>query len=202
MSNSKSEHSDQPEERSFNESTVRLLELYKEGSPRQSDDRDLAIVLDGLSRFLGSRFQSLSPAEISDIASESLTRLLQASQTGQLQDGRPAGPYLTRIAHNLAVSGLRRPPTAELNEAAGAGLDDDDLARLLDARASADRLRAALAIAAAKGDHMLIRVVRVWLQLAQKHSAAPNSREVGGRLGVSHTTVNEALARLRAYLPE
>lgn len=170
--------------------------------PEPGDGRDLAVVVDGLSRFLGGRFRSLPPAEIADIASESIVRLLQTSQAGRLDENRPAGPYLTRIAHNLAVTRLRRPITEDLDGSPGGVMDDDALARLLDARASSERLRQALARAARAGDHMLLRVVREWLRLAEQRSTSPSSRAVAERLDISHTTVNEALARLREYLPD
>src|SRR6202035_747287 len=147
-------------------------------------------------------FQSLSSAEIGDIASESLTRLMEASRARNFKEGRPRAPYVTRIAHNLALTRLRRPTPVDLDEAAEPPMSDDELAKLLDARASSERLDAALMIAGDKGDHMVIRVVRVWLQWAYKNSVAPPSRDVAERLGVSDATVNDALARLRAYLPE
>jgi DNA-directed RNA polymerase specialized sigma24 family protein len=185
---------------SFSVAVVRLLEALQSEGPEAGNPDDLTVVLDGLSRFLRVRFPTLSNADVADIADESLLRLLEASRAGRLDPARSPAPYLTRIAHNLAVSRLRQPLGLELEENL-AEPDDDDLARLLDARATDERLKAALQRAAEAGDHMVIRVARVWLDLAQVGRAAPPSRDVAERLGVSHTTVNEALARLRGYLP-
>lgn len=201
MADALGEPSDAHEPGSFHECTERILKLLEGGDQGADDAGDLATVLDGLSRFLAGRFQSLSSADIADIASESLVRLLEASQAGRLDQERSPAPYLTRIAHNLAVSRLRRGRDVELQQS-HAPLADDDLARLLDAQATHERLQLALARAARAGDHVMLRVVKAWLSLAEAKGAAPPSREVAERLGVSHTTVNEALARLREeYLP-
>jgi DNA-directed RNA polymerase specialized sigma24 family protein len=186
---------------SFHDSAERLLALIGGAAPHARDARDLEVVLDGLTRFLGGRFPALSAAEVADLASESLARFLDAVRTGNFEPGRPAAPYLTRIAHNLAVSHLRRARSGELPHVEAA-LDDEALAHLLDARATSERLQFALQAAAERGDHVLLRVVRAWLVLAEQRSEAPTSREVAERLAISHTTVNEALGRLREYLPD
>ncbi|HXE98747.1 MAG TPA: sigma-70 family RNA polymerase sigma factor [Solirubrobacterales bacterium] len=187
--------------RSFHECTARLLRLLQGGERGPADEDDLRTVVDGLTRFLAGRFPSLSSADVADITSESLARLLEASKKDRIDPGRSAAPYLTRIAHNLAVSRLRQPTSVELPEGVEPTLADDDLARLLDAHATHERLQAALGKAARAGDHMLLRVVKAWLTLAEGNGVPPSSREVAGRLRISHTTVNEALARLRDYLP-
>jgi DNA-directed RNA polymerase specialized sigma24 family protein len=192
--------SDPHERRSFHESAVRLLELSQGADPAPGDSNELEVIVDGLSRFLAGRFQSISQAEIADITGESLLRFLQASRAGRIDEERSPAPYLTRIAHNVAVTHLRRTASVELPDS-HPGLADDELARLLDARATSERLQEALARAAQAGAHVLLRVVRAWLRLAEAQGSAPASREVAEQLGLSHTTVNDALSRLRGYLP-
>jgi DNA-directed RNA polymerase specialized sigma24 family protein len=200
VTDAEGQQSDPQPRGSFHESAVRLLALSQGTDPAQGDANDFEVIVDGLSRFLAGRFQSLSQAEIADIIGESLLRFLEASREGRIDQGRSPAPYLTRIAHNVAVSRLRRSASVELPQS-DPGLADDELARLLDARASSERLGAALARAAEAGDHVLLRVVKTWLGLAEAKGAAPGSREVAERLGLSHTSVNEALGRLREYLP-
>ena len=187
----------EPELESFETSLRELLEI-----PPSHDRRDLETVLGGLERFLAIRFPTLPASDAAEIASESLARLLVVNQEGRLDPARSPAPYLTRIAHNLAVSAMRRPTAtnAELDEAQHA-LADDEIAALLDARASSEMIRGALVQAVRVGDHVLVRVVRVWLELAESQGSAPASREVAERLGLSHTTVGEALKRLEKYLP-
>jgi hypothetical protein len=79
--------------------------------------------------------------------------------------------------------------------------DDDEIARLLDRRADAERVRAALRESVADGRHDLVRIVRAWLNLASILGRAPSSREVGAQVGLSHTTVQTALAAFRDYFP-
>jgi len=183
---------------SFQASVERLLEV-----PPTQDPRDLATVLDGLARFLAMRFPALSASDIAEIGSESVARLVAASREGRLDTSRSPAPYLTRTAHNLAVSALRGPRVVagNLNEEASP-LADDELAALLDARASSEILQAGLVQAVQVGDHVLVRVVRAWLELAECQGSPPASREVAKRLGLSHTTINDALQRLGKYLPK
>jgi len=53
----------------------------------------------------------------------------------------------------------------------------------------------------ADGRHDLVRIVRAWLNLASMLGRAPSSREVGAQVGLSHTTVQTALAAFRDYFP-
>jgi hypothetical protein len=79
--------------------------------------------------------------------------------------------------------------------------DDDEVARLLDRRADSERVRAALRQSVAEDRHDLVRIVRAWLNLASMLGRAPSSREVGAQVGLSHTTVQTALAAFRDYFP-
>jgi hypothetical protein len=61
----------------------------------------------------------------------------------------------------------------------------------------ATSLEEAIRAADAAGDSVGIRVVLVWLELAEQLDGTPNQRQVAARAGVSHVTVGNVLTRFR-----
>lgn len=81
--------------------------------------------------------------------------------------------------------------------------EDEALARLLDAEAARSDVLEAQARAAKDKKFTLVRIVSEWLVIAERSGVEPSSREVAETLGLSHTTVNEALREFREdYLPK
>jgi hypothetical protein len=140
-----------------------------------------------------------------DLAQDLLMRILELAREGRGERIARPGAFLWVMARNAAMDRVRRARHAPRLSDAPTGppdrpSDDDAIARLLDRAASSDAIARALRAAVADDDHLAVRVVAAWLDLADERGEAPTSREVAPRAGVSHTTVNHALARFRAYL--
>lgn len=151
-----------------------------------------------------SRRVTVEGADPEDIAQETLRRFLTAVGAGRVDpDGSPAG-YLMTIAMNVVRDHLRGQPDpvplADFSPAPETGVDQ--VAQLLDGLASADIVRKGLARARADGDHMILEVVSAWLDLAARLGSEPPSRAVAEEVGISKTTVANALARFKRYLEE
>jgi DNA-directed RNA polymerase specialized sigma24 family protein len=118
---------------------------------------------------------------------------------------RRPGAFLNQLARNRTIDRLRRHGRrdAELSPevAATTPSRDDAIAAMLDASATATLVRAGLTAASGAKDHLTVRVITAWLDLADERDEPPNSREVAVRAEVSHTSVNTALKRFRDYLP-
>jgi DNA-directed RNA polymerase specialized sigma24 family protein len=165
---------------------------------------DFRLLSATLERF-ARRFR-LSPEDAEDIVGEVL-----AESVGAGEKVRQPGAYLFWTTRNRVVDHLRRArlhPLEPLNNEElerGSGQHyselDDTVARLLERRATAEIIETALRAAAAAEDWVVVRVVSVWLELAEELGREPTSREVAPEADTSHTTVNNALRRLAAYLP-
>lgn len=141
--------------------------------------------------------------ERGDIAQEALKRFLTAVNAGKVDpDGAPAG-YLLVTAINVARSMARKPPlpVPDLDAIDANVADVDRYTELLDQLASGDSVREALRTAAARRDYTTVNVVGSWLDLAARLGTAPSSRQVATELGMSKTSVANALDRFRSYLP-
>lgn len=144
----------------------------------------------------------LSEADAADGAQEvALSVIALGRKTTEIRN--PAA-YLTRLAQNRAVDELRRSRRRDLTLTSATELpsDDDAIAALLEASATADAIRRAMRAAVEAEDHLALRVVSTWLDAADELGDAPPSREVARRAGVSHTSVNRALKRFRSYFPD
>jgi RNA polymerase sigma factor (sigma-70 family) len=137
-----------------------------------------------------------------DLAQDLLVRLLEQSRSGRAAEIQRPGAFLWVVARNAAMDRVRRarraPEPSDAPETQPS--DDDAIARLLDRAASSAAVTAALRAAVAAEDHVVVRVVAAWLDRAGELGEPPTSREIAPLAGVSHTTVNHALARFRAYL--
>lgn len=187
----------------FDRAATRLLAAQATGGSANDDYR---IVSSTLIRF--ARKFGLSPEDAEDAVAETLTGTLARADDRTI---RQPGAYLFWTTRNRALDQLRRAQlrptdpleTEELENRTGRQYseEDDAIARTLDKRATAEMIDTALRAATAAKDTMVARVVPVWLELAEEHGEAPKSREVAREAETSHTTVNKALQRFRAYLP-
>lgn len=155
-----------------------------------------------LPRLLARRVRDVGQ-DPEDVAQEALERFLKAVNGGRVDpDHSPAG-YLLTIAMNVARDAGRAPGADPLEDMAPAdGTQVDQVTRMLDAVASADAVRRALARAHARGDHTVLDVVSTWLDLAYQTGKEPASREVALAVGISKTTVANALARFQGFLQD
>jgi DNA-directed RNA polymerase specialized sigma24 family protein len=160
---------------------------------------DLVIVQRGLLRLLGARFPKLPDAEGEELADEAIARLIEQTRTGAVSAVKNPAAYLSTVARNLALDRMKKVEPLELVE--DLPDSDDAIAALLDRDATAATVQMAMQAAIAAGDHLAVRVVAAWLDLAAERGE-PTSREVAKRARTSHTTVNEAIRRFRGYFPE
>jgi DNA-directed RNA polymerase specialized sigma24 family protein len=185
---------------------VRLLQRQRHGKLNADDERSLAAALlavtESLPRLMKVDLSRLG-IERRDVAQEALHRFLKAVNAGKVQEGGEPAGYLLVTAINVARSMARKPslPVPNLDAVDTSVADVDQYAELLDRLASADNVRAALRTAAGSNDYTMIAVVRAWLDIAHELGTAPSSRQVATELAMSKTSVNNALDRLRSYLP-
>ena len=169
--------------------------------------KDYELVLRTLAGF-AHRF-GIPRSDAEELAAESVEELF-LRRGGASQIRRPAA-YLFWTMRNRIVDSRRR---ARVREAAETLVDsieahgryyseeDDAITRLLDGQVTTEVVQDALRAASAAGDDLLVRIVTTWITVAGELGEAPSSRDVGPRAEVSHTSVNQALRRLRNYLPE
>ena len=175
------------------------------------EETALAAALTSVRDELPSLLSGRMPAghEPQDVAQDAIAKFLQAVGEGRVDPaGSPAG-YLLRIAANLVRDSLRKGPVPDPYPdldlsygRPGTDEDTDRLARLIDTLASAERVRAAIARAVVRGDTIAVEVVQAWLDQASVLGGEPPSRAVAEAVGVSKTTVANALQRFRAYLKD
>lgn len=184
---------------------VRLLQQQKRGGLAVDDEKSLAAALHAVTEALPklTNVATSGPgAERGDVAQEALKRFLTAVNAGKVDPDRSPAGYLLVTAVNVTRSMARKPPLPIPDlEAVEAGTADvDRVAELLDRLASGETVRHALRLAATQSDYSTIAVVRAWLDLAHKLSAAPSSRQVATELAISKTSVANALTKFRSYL--
>ncbi|GGQ65802.1 hypothetical protein [Couchioplanes azureus] len=165
--------------------------------PAESFQEGFAALRDYLARRFSAQ---LGPGDIEDLASDAITRFLDAARRGLLStDGNPTG-YLLRIAMHNGFALVRKVGgTAELDGTAAA-LSDAEAAARLDRLATVDVLRRAMRRARLDGDVTAVKVATYLLDHIQRTGEAPSNRTTGDALGLSHAGVGKALRRLRAYL--
>lgn len=183
---------------------VERLALSLQGGG-ELESTSLAVVMEGVEAYLLSRFR-LSAGDGSEVASEAVARFVERCRQGDVDAEKAAG-LLTIMARNIAVDLLRRrsreTPSGVVEGAlADQGSKDDEIAALLDRRADRAAIVQAMATALRLNDLMTVKVVRIWLDLADEHGRAPGAREVAAVVGVSHSTVLRSLSAFREYVPD
>lgn len=171
------------------------------GHAPEPDAADLAVVLDWLVRLITRRYRTI---DAEDIAQETVARIIALNTAPHEPISNPAG-YITRIAQHLAVDAVRRQSMVSANtdliaRTSVPGASDDELAALLERSATQATIAAAIGLALQERDHMAVRIVTIWLDLADELGREPTSREVASIANASHTTVIKSLARFRAFL--
>lgn len=195
----------QPQD-TFDDAATQLFHAFAQGDDATIASQNVRTVADRLHRLL-QRSYGLSSAEAEETAQDVIVKVIELARTpgGGLDQVRNPGAYLTRLARNRAIDQIRRSSRddAELSPELAHSLPsrDDAIAALLDASATAARIRAAMQTADRLGDHLALETVRLWLDMADKTGEPPSSRDIATKARVSHTAINQALRRFRRYLP-
>jgi DNA-directed RNA polymerase specialized sigma24 family protein len=139
-----------------------------------------------------------------DVAQDTIAQLIKRPPKREVKN--PWG-YLSRSASNAArdsLRALRRRQETTLDALPEQSLTalDDAIAGFIDRHATHERVVAALRIGIDMGDSLTVRIITVWLDLADELGKAPSTREVAVRAHVSHTRVAQALRQFRTLLRE
>lgn len=192
----------------FDRAAIRLMAAAQGSNHALGEEvtgEDYRVVASALERF--AKGFRLSGDDAEEVVASVLAEML--GRTRADRDVRHPGAYLFWTTRNRVLDRLRqesRHPTESLDsESLDRGLgwysdEDDAIARLLERRATTEMIDAALRAAAAADDQVAVRVVAVWLELAEELGREPTSREVAPEADTSHTTVSNALRRFKTYL--
>ncbi|MFH8221581.1 sigma factor [Streptomyces sp. NPDC018057] len=196
----------------FTTDCATIARILREGDSEPLDAAEEVALADALRNVTGELPRLLSRRALGredtrDLVQEALARFVAAATKGLVDPGRSPAGYLMRIAMNLVADGARSAPDpvplADLGPVldagialpAAAGAGPDAVARLIDSLGSRAAVREALARAHRAGDHLVLEVVAAWLDLAAETGTVPGSRAVAERVGVSKTSVANALKR-------
>jgi DNA-directed RNA polymerase specialized sigma24 family protein len=193
----------------FDDAAARLVAAIGSRGEETIAAADYRVVVSTLAIF-AQRF-GLSREEAAEIAAETVAETFLRTAAHERQVAQPAA-YLFWTTRNRVIDRRRRVRVREHTETPVDDVErvsrnryfsteDDTITRLLDRHASAELVQDALRAASAAGEHLLVRIVTTWLNVAAELGRAPSSREVAPRAEVSHTSVNQALRRLRDYMP-
>jgi DNA-directed RNA polymerase specialized sigma24 family protein len=184
-----------------------LIQQHKDLRPQDVDllNTSLTTVVDMLPRLLLTRVDG-GLYDAQDVAQDAMARFMRAVQVGQVSLELSPSGYLLTIAVNVIRDRRRRPPlplpamdfVLQTSNESHDGVEA--VAKLLDAMASLDQIRAAIAYAGEVGDVTTLEVVTAWLDMAGASSAAPSTREVALVLGIGKSTVANALRRFASYV--
>jgi len=157
-----------------------------------------------LRRYLQTRYSPpLVSADIEEIATESVARLIESVRRGLVDPGFSPTGYLVKIAANEAVAAIRRTQRIVPVDTAHPGflaLTDAQAVAQLDSSATPEIIQDAMAEAYRQHDATAIRVATHLLDEIQRTGKAPSSRAAAQVLGLSHEGVGKALRRLRTYI--
>jgi RNA polymerase sigma factor (sigma-70 family) len=175
-----------------------LADLRKGADP---DARALTIVLLQLRHHIARLFPDL---DADDVVQATMIRLL--GRSGHLEaEIENAWAYLFGAARYSAIDAIRlrnrrREVRLDVSAAENAASSDDYVAALIDRDATHSMVLAALRAGIDAGDDITVPIITKWLDIADELGRAPSTREAAARVGVSHTTVAQALKRFRALL--
>jgi RNA polymerase sigma factor (sigma-70 family) len=188
----------------FDAAASRVFAALQERGQLSLSSQDMEQVVDTLRGYM--RRYGLSEDEADDASQEVALKLMSLGDA--LHDIDNPAAYLTRLARNHAIDELRRQgrrssANVELSPRLANQIPagDDAIAALLAESATAQVIRHAMRGAIDAQDHLVLRIVSTWLDIADEIGDAPASRLVAERVGVSHTSVNQALKRFRRYFP-
>jgi DNA-directed RNA polymerase specialized sigma24 family protein len=180
----------------FAEAVAQVVEGARAGGEIAPDAVD--VVLNSLTTTVVRH--GVDADEASDIAAEAVTRLLELVDRDEI-DARGGAGLVTVIAQRLAIDRRRRLGRhAAPERMVEQGAEDDRIVALLERGADAASVARGLRAAFDAGDLEVVRIIRLWLDLAETIGRAPSTRESAESFGVSHMSVARALQRFRQFL--
>jgi DNA-directed RNA polymerase specialized sigma24 family protein len=186
----------------------RLRELLFTENLSDADGTYYLDVVEQLRAAIHRAYFNLDPAMTHDVAVDALIRARRAASNGTLDmNGNLAG-YLVRAAKNGVIDILRTqwarnaPVSVDASVMENVALSDDDVARLVERRATVEMFAVVLQRARHAGDVTVFRLVTYLLDQADQTGQVPSNRAAAAALGLSHTGVAKALARVRELLSE
>jgi DNA-directed RNA polymerase specialized sigma24 family protein len=185
---------DQSAASEFDAAVLALLDAVASGGA--FGERDLQLLTSGLGRFVSAAYGSLDRDERAEVVSESLLSFISAAQARRIDRAQRPAAYLTRIASNAAVDALRRRQREDPErDVEGLGEDDAALQATLDRLTGQARIVRLMRAAMDSGEHDLVRLMRAFRDMSSG-GATPTLRQLGAKLGTSHTEVRRQLDRL------
>jgi hypothetical protein len=186
----------------------RLRQLLFTENFSDADGTYYLAVVEQLRAAIHGAYFNLDPAMTHDVAVDAVIRVRRAASNGTLDTNGNFAGYLVRAAKNGVIDILRtlRAPNAPISVDASVlenvALSDDDIARLVERRATVEMFAVVLRRARHDGDVTVFRLVTYLLDQADQTGQVPSNRAAAAALGLSHTGVAKALARFRALLSE
>jgi DNA-directed RNA polymerase specialized sigma24 family protein len=182
----------------FDAAVLALIASVESDEPLS--ERHLAVLLQGLGRYLRATFRGLDREDEVDAVNDGLLRFIEALRSGRVNpQAKPAG-YLTRTVANAAVDRLRQrrreAPDVDIEELADDDTSLDDVLELLVGQDAVLRLMARVRDC---GEHELNDLIRTFKDLAEV-GRTPTQRQLGAALNLSHTEIRRRLDRLAALM--
>jgi len=191
-----------PRIENFDEAARRVAADSKSKPDANPDAWTLEILRKRLAAFVAHRFGSgLDDADRHDAVEEALLSFAAAAARGAVRvDTAPA--YLLTTTRHKAVDALRRRRrwNAELTPDMPELRASDETERLFDREGAREAVREALGEFISASALEDVRILMTWLDLSEGSDDGPSARLVAREAGVSHTSVNRTLARLRERL--
>jgi RNA polymerase sigma factor (sigma-70 family) len=164
------------------------------------DPAALGRVLGSLRTYLARRFPEL---DADDLAQATIAAIL--ARGPKLPPIESPWAYLARSARHRAIDELRdrrRRGQVPLQDVGEQPADEDSVLALIDNQATRETVAASLRAGMLAGDELMVLVVTHWLDIAEVEGRAPSTRDLAPLLGVSHTSVANALKRFGKVLAE
>jgi DNA-directed RNA polymerase specialized sigma24 family protein len=153
-----------------------------------------------LPSYLRFRFSSLSEDEVHDVASDALLSVLTA--IGRMPDKGASieypMAYLRATADRSAYLLLRKKTHLHLDiDDVAPMMSDEAAAAAFSGSATSMDIKRFMRQLADEGDQSAYKVLSYLLDEIQQTGRTPTSREIGAKVGLSHTGVAKALQRIR-----
>jgi hypothetical protein len=182
----------------YTEASGRLVEAFFAREEPAADD--VAVVQRTLDIYLGQMGLDVDARQ--DIIQETMLLVLSGVRRGIVDRDGNLAAYVRTVALNCFRDASRyraRRPTVH-SDAVPEPASDGELARLIDALATAEDVGAAMNAAINDGEMDLANFISDWLTMAGRPGGKPTLREAAKALGTNHVRVERELERFAHYL--